>query len=154
MLDTRNRASNHWTLNLCPSPSSYLQKCFHSYFWESTPLPLTLNLCPDTQADFLNQNPQTLTLDPLAFYLLSEACNLLLAVLSDVVLLVVHTDDTAVHGEQRPVEPPRHRAIEVLALIFGHLKDHLCRVIDGMLLGDLKEYIKTHRLVFLCTGTC
>jgi len=49
-------------------------------------------------------------------------------VLADVVLLIVHTYDTPVDGEQRPLEADSDCTVEVLALVLRHLEDNLGRI--------------------------
>ena len=51
------------------------------------------------------------------------------------VAVVVHSQDSPVDGEQRPVQPQGHGAVEILPLLFGHLKNYLSWVLDASVLG-------------------
>lgn len=51
--------------------------------------------------------------------------------LSHVVSVVVHSQDSSVNGKQRPVEAQSHRAVEILPLLFGHLKNDFCWVLNA-----------------------
>lgn len=51
--------------------------------------------------------------------------------LADVIAVVVHAQDSSVDGEERPVEAQRHRAVKIFALLLGHLKDDLGRILDA-----------------------
>lgn len=65
------------------------------------------------------------------------------------VAVVVHPEDSSVDGKQRPVQSQRHGAVEVLPLLFGHLKDDLCRVLDAAALRSWPQeqfnVIRRHR---------
>lgn len=50
---------------------------------------------------------------------------------ADVVPVVVHPQNSSVDGEERPVEAQSHGAVEILPLLFGHLKNDLCGVFDA-----------------------
>lgn len=50
--------------------------------------------------------------------------------LAHMVAVVVHAQHPAVDCEKRPVEAQRHRAVEVLPLLLGHLKDDFGGVVD------------------------
>ena len=66
--------------------------------------------------------------------LLAKAEELIRAVLPDVVLLVVHTDDTPIHGEQWPRQTIGNYPVKVLSLVFRHLKYDFCWVVYSMVL--------------------
>ena len=70
---------------------------------------------------------------------LLQLVDLVGAVLADVVLLVVHADDAPVHGEERSVEAARHRPVEVLTLVFRHVKH------DVLHFSDLVQLQQTRR---------
>ena len=65
---------------------------------------------------------------------LSQLNNLFLRVFANVILLVVHSNDSSVDGEQRPLQALRDRTIEILAFIFRHLENDQCRIADRILL--------------------
>lgn len=56
------------------------------------------------------------------------------AVFANVILVVVHADDTSVHREQGSIQAFGHSAVEVLALLLGHREDHCGWVADLTLL--------------------